>query len=157
MRTAHLLRTLLIAALAASPVAAAPLRPAGPNPDRFDRTVPRAELPARIDARLDRLARILQLTPEQRQQFDALRRETRDEMRARLDHARTLRAELRESMDAPQPDPQRVGAKMIELRTLRQELGEARHGFVEKLSTMLDERQRQVLDALRVRQGMRHR
>jgi len=152
MRTAHLPRTLLIVALAASPAAAARLGPAGPNPGRFDRVAPRAETAARIEARLDRLARILQLTPEQRQRFDALRRATRDEMRARLDHARTLRAELRESMDAPQPNPQRVGATVIELRELRQDVGAARQGFVEKLSSILDQRQREVFAALRAGQ-----
>jgi len=73
-------------------------------------------------ARLDFIARFLDLTEEQRQQALALREKLLEDSRALREQSRGVRADLRTELDAETPDPTRVGELTLALHQQRQEL-----------------------------------
>jgi Spy/CpxP family protein refolding chaperone len=113
-------------------------------------------LEERLDRHADRMARALDLTADQRAALDALRADRLDAVRPKLERMRDLGGELRSLLDAADPDPAVVGARVIELHGLRQELRAERETFDSELAKILTDEQRFAWDALREARGFGH-
>jgi Spy/CpxP family protein refolding chaperone len=103
----------------------------------------------RLDERADQLARALDLTAEQQAAFDRLRKEGFEAARPRIETARRLGDELRQMIESDRPDAATVGAKVIELHRLREELRKARESAETEIEKLLTPEQRFAFRALR--------
>lgn len=70
----------------------------------------------------ERLARLLDLTEEQRVQARAIHQATREQAQPIFEASRTLRGELRELLDQEAPNPTAVGETVLALHANRDEL-----------------------------------
>ncbi len=144
MRWKHPMIFTLVAALPA--IAAAQPGPggwghrAGFDPGRME---------DRMDDRAEHLAKLLDLTPEQQAAFEKARDEGMSAARANLDKARLLGDELRVLLDGDRPDAAAVGAKVIELHQLRQQMRVTRANAEAELEKLLTTEQRFAFRALR--------
>jgi Spy/CpxP family protein refolding chaperone len=139
-RTAALLATLALASPALAERGRPPRLELRFDPGRFEE---------HLDERAERIADLLDLTDDQRRAFDELRSRSFDGVRPKFERMRTLGEELRDLLDGASPEPAAVGAKVIALHELREELGAARDAFESELDKLLTDEQRFAFDALR--------
>ena len=104
---------------------------------------------ARLDDRADRIADLLKLTDDQRATFDRLRADALEGARPKMERMRQMGDDLRQLLDSDAPDATQVGAKMIEIHQLREELKATKDGVEAELVKILTPEQRFALDALK--------
>ncbi len=95
-----------------------------------------------------RLAQYLGLNEQQQAQWKALHQQQRERMKPLMEEGRTLRQQLRQALDAAQPDPRAVGQATIALKAHRDKVRTERQQFREQLAGLLDPQQKQKLEAL---------
>src|SRR5262245_41371051 len=91
------------------------------------------------------LDRILNMTPEQKTAWDALRKEQREAMRPLWDEQRRLDDQLRDALEAPNPDPAAVGQRAIALHAARKRMKAEADRFHQRLVDLLDAQQKEKL------------
>ena len=127
------LATLLITgALAVSTLAAQP----GPRGER------------QRGPQVDQIKSYLGLSEEQIQQFQTLRQSFRESVRTIMEETRAKRQQLREELARESPSPTIVGDLTVQLRQVRQQVGEKREEFGEQARALLTEEQKAKLAAL---------
>lgn len=130
-----------VGALAALPAFAG--RPHGPGPGIGG---PPEGL---MEMRAERLADALDLTAAQRASFDRLRADALAAAEPARDRMRAAHEELRTLLDAADPAPAEVGAKLIEVHRLQNELRAAREKFDRDFEATLTDAQKLALKAVR--------
>ena len=127
------LTTLLVTgALAVSTLAAQP----GPRGER------------QRGPQVDQIKSYLGLSEEQIQQFQTLRQSFRESVRTIMEDTRAKRQQLREELARESPSPTIVGDLTVQLRQVRQQVGEKRKEFGEQARALLTEEQKTKLAAL---------
>jgi len=106
-------------------------------------------LEERIERHAERLADALELTDAQRAAFDELREEGIGTAKTKLGEMRELGERLQALLDSASPDAAAVGAKVIALHELRQELRATRESFESEFAKLLTDEQKFAWDALR--------
>jgi Spy/CpxP family protein refolding chaperone len=91
------------------------------------------------------LDRILNLTPDQKTAWDALRKEQREAMRPLWEEQRRLEDQLRDALEAPSPDPAAVGQRAIAAHAGRKKMKAEGDRFHQRLVDILDAQQREKL------------
>lgn len=144
---------LVVAALAALPLAAAPRGHGDAAP-----AAAAGAADANVHHNPRALAAFLNLTPEQVEAARALREDLRAELEPLRETGRALREALRAALEAENPDPATVGAAAIALQEhrgqIRAELEEFEAAFKALLSSEQLERYEILREALR---AFRHR
>jgi Spy/CpxP family protein refolding chaperone len=101
----------------------------------------------------DRVADFLELTAEQREQWDALHQELRGTIRPSFEQQRTLDQELRGLLDEASPDPAAVGTIVLQQRDNRRSIEAAHEQLKEQLAAILTAEQLDRLDAFHAARG----
>ncbi len=130
-------------ALAALPAFAGPGRPHGPGPGHPEWTEERLEM------RAERVADALELSAEQRANFERLRADALAAAEPMRDQMRAGHEQLRALLDGANPDAAEVGAKAIEIHRLRGELAAAREKLDRDFEATLTDAQKLAWKALR--------
>src|SRR5262245_29060588 len=91
------------------------------------------------------LDRILDMTPEQKTAWDVLRKERREAMRPLWEEQRSLDDQLRDALEAPNPDPAAVGQRAIALHAARKKMKAQADRFHQRLVDLLDAQQKEKL------------
>jgi Spy/CpxP family protein refolding chaperone len=115
----------------------------------WDGPAERERFEERIEERAERLAELLELTPAQRDAFEALRADRLEANRPRLERMRALGAELRELLASDAPAAEEVGRRVIAIDELRDELRASRESFESEFGRLLSAEQRFAWEALR--------
>jgi Spy/CpxP family protein refolding chaperone len=95
----------------------------------------------------------LDLTPEQQEQWKALREQHREEMKGLREDGRDVRQRLRESLEADAPDAV-VGEAAKAAHAHRQRMDQARKAFGGELRSVLTPEQREKFDAFQAARAM---
>jgi Spy/CpxP family protein refolding chaperone len=131
---------ILGAALGAVPAAA---QPAGPGPGE-----------GRRGKRGQAVIEYLGLSAEQQQQWRALHKQHREEMKPLFEEGRTLRQRVRESLEANEPEVV-VGEAVKAAYAHRQLMQKEREAFQEQLKSVLNEEQQVKFEAFKAARGLR--
>lgn len=95
------------------------------------------------------VARFLQLTPDQVQDWNELLAAREASILPLRDDLRDVEIELKELLDGEDPDPTAVGTLVLEGKSLREAIGEVHRDYVDSFEGMLVEEQRGRLSAIR--------
>jgi len=104
---------------------------------------------ARMEARADRLAELLDLTDEQRAAAEALHASHRAQAEPLRDEMRQLGEELHGLLDAGSSDAEAVGAKVIRMHEVKAEMQASRQQLDEQFSALLTSEQQAAWAALK--------
>lgn len=97
--------------------------------------------------RLDRMAEMLDLTPDQKEQVGELMEGRREASRSRIEAMRQLEAQLEERLEAGSPTAEEVGAIFLELHGQRQALRRDHDELRAELESLLTPEQIEKLPA----------
>jgi Spy/CpxP family protein refolding chaperone len=103
----------------------------------------------RLSRHADRMADLLDLTPDQRAAFDRLKEDSLASAKDKLEVMRTNGDELRTLLDSANPDPATVGAKVIAMHQTRNDLRDLRKSFEDQFSKLLTAEQQYAFEKLR--------
>ncbi len=95
------------------------------------------------------VTRFLELTPEQEEAWRALMEGLRAQQQPLADQVRSLEEALREAMTAPEPDPAAVGALVLEIHALRDQMRLNEEAYRAAFEALLTEAQMVKLQRLR--------
>lgn len=105
----------------------------------------------------ERLAEFLDLTADQRVQWDALHQELRDSLRPLFEEQRTLAEELRGLLEQSSPDAAAVGSVVIRQHDNRQTMQAAHEDLEEQLKAILTPEQLDRFEAFKAARPFGHR
>lgn len=95
----------------------------------------------------DRMADFVGLTEEQKAQWDQMRQEFHESMRATFEQQRANGEKLREALDADQPDPAAVGRMLISMHQQRKQFERQHEALEQRLRGALTPEQQTKFDA----------
>jgi Spy/CpxP family protein refolding chaperone len=94
------------------------------------------------------LERVLAMSEEQTQRFQAMRSEKDEALRPLRDQERRAHEDLRKAMEATSPDPTVVGKKALAVHAVMTQMKAIEDRFHERLVEMLEPQQREKLQLL---------
>lgn len=95
------------------------------------------------------VARFLELTPEQVTQWEALLSTLRNTVAPLQEQLRNLEGQLAELLKQENPDPAAVGALVLQLKEVREGIGQAHREYVNGFEAMLNREQTARLHFIR--------
>jgi len=95
------------------------------------------------------VARFLQLTPDQVQDWNELLAAREASILPLRDELRDVEIELKELLDGENPDPTAVGTLVLQGKALREAIADVHRDYVDDFEGLLVEEQRQRLSAIR--------
>jgi Spy/CpxP family protein refolding chaperone len=102
------------------------------------------------------LARYLGLNEEQQASWKSLHEQHQTDMQPMRDEGRDLHQKLKETMNAPSPDPAAVGTAMLALKQHREKVEAAEKAFRDQLEALLTPDQKAKFEALSAAHGFGH-
>lgn len=99
--------------------------------------------PARV------VAQYLELTPEQGEAWRALMEDLKVQQQALAEQVRPLEEQLREALQASGPDPAAIGALVLQIHALRDQMRVNEEAYRAAFEALLNEAQKQKLYVLR--------
>lgn len=110
--------------------------------------------------RWEALVEVLELSPEQQAQAQALREDLRATAEPLIEELRTARDDLRDLLESEAPDPTTVGEMVLSAHALRQELRAAHQAHIDELAALLTPEQLERFETLQAARehfpGRRH-
>lgn len=97
---------------------------------------------------LQLVARFLQLTQDQVQQFETLLRQREETVRSISEQIRTRGQRLESMLNSSNPDPAAVGALVLEIHGLSRQVRQAQENFMTALNNLLTQDQRDRVTAV---------
>ena len=107
------------------------------------------QLEDRLEFHAERIADLLELTADQRTAFDRIRADAFAAARPKIEQMRQEGDDLRELLDAERPDAATVGAKVIEIHRLREDVRATKKSVESELVKLLTPEQKFAFDALK--------
>ncbi len=106
-----------------------------------------------IAMQASRIAEILQLTPDQKVQFDSIHQELASTVKPLFDQSKAAHDQLRALLDAANPDVAAIGTQALAAHNLEKQIAAAHHAAIQKVTAILTSEQKAKFEVIMTDHG----